>query len=90
MLATSPCDDRCYASELRRESYMDKLAVEAYNKLNGAVNYYFAPEFGRMLAQSLKEGSEDAATICQSLDLSEKHMACLINDDKWFDEACNA
>ena len=90
MLYMTPCDDPSYGYLDRKEEYMEKLAAEAYVKLNGAVNYFFAAEFGRMLATSLKEGSYDAVTICERLDISEKHLAALLNDNAWFDEACNA
>jgi len=86
MLYTSPCDDPLHADYLNRQYKMADFASDARNAISTVCAPYFGTEFGKLLAYALKDGQQEAVDICDALGIGEKEMACLIDDDNWFDE----
>lgn len=83
----SPCDSPSYRDQLAYERVMNKYSNKALDAISTICSPFFGVQFGKLLAYGLKEGSEEAQMICQTLGIGEKEMATLINDKEWFNEA---
>lgn len=82
----SPCDSPSYCDELAHAQAMDKYSMKARTAISTICSPYFGKEFGTLLAYGLKDGMEEAESICQTLGVGELEMAALIEDKEWFNE----